>query len=1002
MSGNRPKNYWRSLDEITTAPAISDVAQAIEEAPGRFSRRSFLRAAGFTTALAAAAGCSKAPVEKALPLLTQPENRVAGRAQFYATTCGACEAGCGALVKCRDGRPIKLEGNPEHPLNAGGLCAAGQAALLGLYDSHRFAGPQRAGASITWADADAAIIKDLSALRTAGGGVRLLTATVTSPTLQNAIEQFLSGFSDARHITCNTLSHSAILDAHEATHGARVLPRYRFDKAAVIVSFDADFLGTWISPVEFAAGYRQNRQVEQNPEQFSYHAQFESRLSLTGSRADHRYRVAPDELGLVLETLTARILGQPAAGQGLAVPEAVLEDLAARLTAARGKSLVLCGSQDVAVQQRCNTLNQLLESYGNTIELEAPSYQHQGDDAAVFALLEEMQQGHVASLIIAGVNPVYDLPEGPAFAAALAKTGLVVYCGERPNETSRCAQYVCPDHHFLEAWGDAEAVSGVVALRQPVIRPLFDTRPLLESLNTWSGAPRPAYESIQAYWQQHIYPRSQDGTPFLSFWDRTLHDGWARVSPRPAPAVAYRDTPPPAIPPAGGEELTLVLYPKIGLLDGRHAYNPWLQELPDPISKITWDNYACLSVATAQRLGLAQGDVIRMEAEGVEKPLELPVCLQPAQHDRVIAVALGYGQESTARFTDLGPQWLQSKPSVGEDGLVGKRAASFLAREQGRLRFERGGVKLTRTGKSLELACTQTHHTITVPEHLAPAGGLRRDILQETTLVAFRKDPHAGSHGGHEYRPLYPLDHPKGGHRWGMAIDLSTCTGCSACVVACQAENNIPVVGKDEVRRRREMHWLRIDRYYSGEGDNVDVAYQPMLCQQCENASCENVCPVLATVHTSEGLNAQVYNRCVGTRYCANNCAYKVRRFNWFRYHHDDPVENLVLNPDVTVRSRGIMEKCTFCVQRIQEAKIESKRRKEPVADGAIQPACQQSCPMQAITFGDLNDPESRVSKLMQSPRHYRVLEEIDVRPSVGYLTLVRHRTEEEEVEHHG
>jgi len=1009
MSSNGPDKYW--MDPANAGPVEpgSDLTPWMEDAPGTVSRRSFLRAAGFTAAVAAA-GCSKAPVEKAMPLVTQAEGLVPGRARIYATSCGACEAGCGALVKSRDGRPIKLEGMPEHPLSRGGLCAVGQAALLGLYDSRRFAGPQREGNSVDWPEADQAILQKLDEIRTSGGAVRLLTGTVTSPTLRGAIERFLARFPDARHIAYDALSCSAILDAHAGTHGVRVMPRYRFDRSDVIVSFDADFLGTWVSPVEFAAGYREHRRVEENPEAVSYHVQIESRMSLTGMNADRRYRVSPDEgvavLGVLADLVSARLGAggaPPPAGFSI-VPMEVLDDLASRLVASRGKSLIVCGSQDIAMQRLCNSLNEALGNYGATVEIAEPSYQKQGSDSDFVTLLDELKSGTVGALIVAGVNPVYELPEGQAFAAALDNVGLVVFCGERPNETSKHAGFICPDHHFLESWGDVEAVSGIVALRQPLIRPLFNTRSLLESLNAWAGTPTGAYDALQAHWREHIYTRTGGSEPFQAFWDQTLHDGWTMARRESGEVAEFRgvdgSTPAPA---PSHEDFTLILYPKVGLFDGRHAYNPWLQELPDPVSKVTWDNYACLSVAAARELGVKEGDVVRIEGEGMAEPLVLPAYIQPSQHDRVVAVALGYGQEMTARFANIGPHWIQSHPTVGKDGLVGKRVNGFLARDAGRVRYERTGVRISKTGETMALASTQTHHTITVPERLAPAGGLRRPIVQETTLDAYRADPHAGSHAQHlEYKPLYPDDHPKRGHHWAMAIDLTACTGCSACVIACQAENNIPVVGKDEVRRRREMHWLRIDRYYSGEGDEVDTIHQPMLCQHCDNAPCENVCPVLATVHTEEGLNTQVYNRCVGTRYCENNCPYKVRRFNWFRYRHDDPVENMVLNPDVTVRSRGIMEKCSFCVQRIQEAKFEAKRLGKPLADGAIQPACQQSCPMQAITFGDLNDPESRAAKLAQSPRHFRVLEEIGVRPSVGYLTLVRNRTGEYEVEHHG
>jgi molybdopterin-containing oxidoreductase family iron-sulfur binding subunit len=456
---------------------------------------------------------------------------------------------------------------------------------------------------------------------------------------------------------------------------------------------------------------------------------------------------------------------------------------------------------------------------------------------------------------------------------------------------------------------------------------------------------------------------------------------------------------------------SLILYSKVGMPDASHAYNPWLHELPDPISKVTWDNYVCLSPALAAGLGVGDGDVVRLETgAGGDRPgeLELPAFVQPGQHDRVVAVALGYGSLLSERFANIGPPWLQAGPTVGPDGLVGKNAARFLAWIGGSLRFGLDGVRLTKTGRHQPLASTQSYHQVAVPQHLTLPGQERRPIIRETTLAAYRQEPAPATisrtaMGGPALpgatEDLWPADHPLTRPHWGMVIDLNACTGCSACVVACQVENNIPVVGKDEVRRQREMHWLRIDRYYTERDGGVDVAHQPMLCQHCGNAPCEVVCPVLATVHSDEGLNQQVYNRCVGTRYCANNCPYKVRRFNWFDYAHDDRLQNLVLNPDVTVRSRGVMEKCTFCVQRIEEAKREAR---QPLRDGALQTACQQSCPAQAIVFGNLNDPTSRVARLAVGPRSYQVLGELNIRPSVSYLSLVRNRPADGGGEKHG
>jgi len=1016
MPEESAKHYWKCPEQRDADPALLDAARdEFREVPvgieAGFDRRSFLKTAGFTFATAMLAGCSRAPVEKAIPFLVQPEEIVPGKAYFYASTCHACSAGCGLLVKNRDGRPVKLEGNAEHPWSRGGLCAVGQASLLELYDSSRYQNPVARGNAAQWEDVDREIAAQLKSLREKRAAVRFLSGTITSPNELAQIRRFLQLFPDAKHVVYDALSSSAILDAHQRTHGIRALPRYRFDRAAVIVGFDADFLGTWISPVEFTAGYRAGRNLDANPSRFSYHVQFESRMSLTGSKADRRVRVAPAEIRLVLAHLAERLAPLDGAGRALRwsglekppVPENLLHDLVDRLWQARGRSLVICGEQDVQVQVLCNFVNHLLGNYGATLDLEKRSYQRQGNDRELQALLREVYDGEVAALFLRGVNPVFELPGAHALAAALKNVSLVVSFAARPDETSALAHFVCPEPHALESWGDTQAVAGVVSITQPAIRPLFNTRAFVETLAAWMGAPNSAYDILRESWQRDIFPRQQKEKSFQAFWDRSVHDGFAEVEPARTKVESFKlaAVQPPLFEKPAADSLALVLYPKVGLLDGRHAHNPWLQELPDPITKVTWDNYASLSPATAARLAVSEGDVVRMEIGN--RAIELPAYIQPGQHDGVVGVALGYGSKATERFARIGPQWIQAKATVGEDGRIGKNVAPLAEFSDGALRYTRAGARLTKTGKHIQLACTQTHHFITVPEKLALPGGERRPIIQEAALSTLREKQDGAVHEARaaEHEDLWPPDHPSPRHHWQMVIDLSACTGCSACVVACQAENNVPVVGRDEVRRRRIMHWLRLDRYYSGNAD-VDVAHQPMMCQQCDHAPCETVCPVLATVHSEEGLSQQIYSRCVGTRYCANNCAYKVRRFNWFDYPREDKLQNMALNPDVAVRSRGIMEKCSFCVQRIQAAKIEAKQSGAKVAEGAIQTACQQSCPAQAIVFGDRNDPNSRVSKLLRSGRQYAVLSEFNFQPSVSYLKLVRNREEEQGDKHNG
>jgi molybdopterin-containing oxidoreductase family iron-sulfur binding subunit len=981
------------------------------------SRREFLKLAGFAFAGAALSGCRRAPVQYAVPYLRPPEEIVPGRSYDYASTCGGCSAGCGLLVKERDGRPIKLEGNPEHPLSRGGLCAAGQASLLGLYDQQRLQKPLQGGQPAEWSPVDQSIKMQLDTVRKQQGAVRFLTGPLVSPTTRALLRRFLDTFANARHMVHDPRSCSAILEAHGRTHGVRVLPHYHLEKSEVIVGFEADFLGTWISPVEFTAAYQASRRPEGTQPRLSYHVQFESLLSLTGAKADRRVCLAPDELAAAMCQLADRLAkkaGVPFPDGGLRespVSAQFLDQLAETLWQHRRRSLILCGGQDIDLQVLGNFLNHLLGNYGSTVDIAQPSYQREDNDRELEQLLQELHEGKIAALFIYQSNPVHDLPFGERIAADLKHVPLVVSLAPRLDETARLAHFVCPDHHYLETWNDAEPVNGLVSLTQPAITPLANTRSILESLAAWTGKPRTAYDLLRAHWEKEVFPRQNLKVSFQDFWDRTLHDGFASVSPRPIPvgnfdpsAVRLR---PRASRPAPGT-FSLILYSKVGMPDAGHAYNPWLQELPDPISKVTWDNYACLSPATAAGLGVGDGDVVRLETPGAgnqRATLELPVFVQPGMHDQVVAVALGYGSVLSQRFANIGPPWLQAGPTVGPDGLIGKNAAPLLSWVEGSLRYMLGGVALTRTGERHPLASTQGYYQITVPPHLALPGQEQRPIIRETTLAAYRRElplvsPPAETAGQKE--DLWPDDHPMSGPHWGMVIDLNACTGCSACVLACQVENNIPVVGKDEVKRHREMHWLRIDRYYTERDDGVDVAHQPMLCQQCGNAPCEVVCPVLATVHSADGLNQQVYNRCVGTRYCANNCPYKVRRFNWFDYAHADTLHNLVLNPDVTVRSRGVMEKCTFCVQRIQEARIEAGRQGRSVRDGEIQTACQQSCPAQAIVFGDLNDPRSHVTRQAAGPRSYQVLGELNVKPSVRYLTLVRNRPASTEGESHG
>ena len=731
--------------------AIPDFSKAVEgrnkkAAPQNFlSRRDFLKLAGFTFAVSTGLGDAQgllAEGNEAIPYLNQPEDIVAGQPYFYRSTCAGCTAGCGLTVKARDGRPIKLEGNPEHPLSKGGLCPIGQASVLGPYDSKRLTGPTLGNKETNWAAVDREIIGKLDEIGKSGGTIRFLTCSLLSPTVRGTLQQWLDTFGDARLVVFDPLSCSAILDAHEKTFGVRVLPRYRFDRAEVICSFDADFLGTWISPVEFTQEYQQVRNPDSVPTRFSFHAQFEAHLTITGSKADRRYQLDPGQTGLLLSQIAAglaKLAGETIETAGLEAPSTIVENLIDRLWASRGKSLVVCGSQDTKTQVLVNFINSALNNYGATLDLENPSYQRQGNDGAVQDLLAEIEQGKVTALFINGLNPVYELPSGAAFGAALARIPLTVSFSGAPDETTDKVKIVCPDHHYLESWGDAQPGNSFVSLFQPAMNPLGNTRALVESITTWMGAPRPAYDLLRGYWERKLFSKQGRFADFQTFWDQALNNGGMEFELPPLPVKTFDGS---RIQALGRAEATkgfsLLLYPKVSQLQGHHAHNPWLQELPDPITKNTWDNYACISPATAAKIGVSTGDLASVscsESDLQSSKIELPVQVQPGMRESVVAVALGYGRQGTDRFRDIGPKWLDGLPSVGDNNLVGKNMSGFLRFEDRTLRYYRQAIMVAPVGKKQPLACTQRHHTITVSKNLQFPGLEKRDNIQEESLA---------------------------------------------------------------------------------------------------------------------------------------------------------------------------------------------------------------------------------------------------------------------------
>ncbi|WP_043483335.1 Fe-S-cluster-containing hydrogenase [Geothrix fermentans] len=966
---------WKSLGErrgtVRARRAEFEEELPVGESVRQISRRDFFRFSGLGFAAGLALGCKSKVVEKAMPYLNAREGLTPGVAQWYATTCGGCAAGCGVLARSRDGRPVKLEGNPDHPVSRGGLCAIGQVQTRGLYDEDRLRAPRLDGKDTDWAALDADLARRFADLRTSGGAVRVLAGTILSPTLRAAVQGFLGTFKDGRLVEADALSCAALAAAYERTHGQRLTPHYRLEEADLLVGIEADFLGTWIDPVGFTRAYADRRGPDK-PRPMSKHIQIESGLSLTGSNADERVRLAPSEAVPFLEAL-ARQLGLAVEGGNLPTDLAAkAEAVAHELEAHRGRGLLLCGLNDLRAQELTARLNHALGHEGVTVDLAHPSLQKRGDDRALEALLREMAEGRVAALLLLGCNPVYEQPA--AFASAFDRVPLRLSLALTEDESAARCTHLAPDHHWLEAWRDAEPVAGTLSLAQPLIQPLFATRDAVESFALWSGRPQLALQALKKHWEVDVFPRQKAVADFETFWNAALQKGATQVEAGGAPR--YREgrvEGATSAPRKDGYEL--LLYAKVGLGDGRHAHIPFLQELPDPITKATWDNYAQVSPATAARLGLEQGDLLRLRPEHHALELELPVVVQPGQDDRTVAVALGYG-----------------RTAGGKAGLgVGRNAYPWRAFAGGFLAANPAPLQVRRGQGRVELACTQDHHSLE-----------GRELVREMALAPYLRDP-ASARPEEQPGPSVYAPHAHGAHRWAMVIDLSACTGCSGCVVGCQVENNIPVVGRDEVRRKREMHWLRIDRYYTGSEADPGVVHQPMLCQQCDNAPCENVCPVLATVHSEEGLNQQVYNRCVGTRYCANNCPYKVRRFNWWEYPHQSELARLGFNPDVTVRSRGVMEKCSFCVQRLMDAKITAKNEGRELKDGEALPACMQSCPAQAIVFGDTQDPDSRISQVLRDPKRFLVLGELGIGPAVSYLTKIRNITPEaNQGGHHG
>ena len=996
------KKYWKGLEELQQTPAFvagkkGEFAETIpvenvlegEGLSAPTPRRDFLKALGFGLGAVTLAACERTPVHKSIPYLIKPEEITPGIPNFYASTFN----GQSVLVRTREGRPIMIEANPSAIGLNRGTDAATQAAVLDLYDTSKLKEPQFKGDAISWANLDSHVVAALNAATASGKQIRIISSSIHSPSALAVISKFVEKYPTAQLVEVDAVSYSGMLKANEENFGKAILPKYHFEQADVFVGVSCDFLGSWVNGEEHTQQYMSNRNhLSLQKGKMSRHIQFESGLSMTGTSADARIAIKPSEEGPLLISLFNAITGQALAGALTANQKAAtaVKLVAEELKGANGRGLVVSGSNDPAIQSIVNGINVALNSYGTTIDLNSGSYLYKGKDEAFAQFLTDANQGQVGVAFFLNSNPIYDYHNVEAVQSALEKIDFKLAFADRSDETASMLDAIAPVPNFLESWGDANPFEGYFTIVQPTINPIYNTRQAEQSLLIWAGDQTDYYTFVKDNWEQNILLDSSKA------WVDVLQTGFeykgaisggsytfdlSSLSSSAAKVVSNSQ--------GLAGEVEIQLYQSPSLKDGKQANNAYLQELPDPVSKVTWDNYAAINPGFADSLGLGERSLVEVTAANGQSVV-LPVLLQPGQANGTVSIAVGYG-----------------RTKVGKAGNnVGKNVFPFAGIIDGTVRYSTSG-QLKKVSGSYELAQTQTHHTIE-----------GRNIIRETTFANYQQDPAHNAGRFVDEHKTYDLwnKYEQPGHRWVMAIDLNACTGCGSCIVACNIENNIPVVGRDEVRRRREMHWLRIDRYYSVHGDDgtgytkekdindlndfedVTVVHQPMMCQHCDHAPCETVCPVLATVHSSEGLNHMAYNRCFGTRYCANNCPYKVRRFNWFNYWNDSRFDNylnneftqLVLNPDVTSRSRGVMEKCSMCIQRIQAGKLQAKMESRPLLDGEIQMACQAACSANAIIFGDANDPNSEVSHALRNERVYYVLEEINVQPGTGYMTRVR------------
>jgi molybdopterin-containing oxidoreductase family iron-sulfur binding subunit len=972
--------YWRSLEELAGSPEFQDMLhrefpKGASEWVDSVSRRGFLRLMGASLAMAGMTGCTKLPVQEIVPYVRQPEQLIPGIAMYYATAFTLSGYANPLLVESHLGRPTKIEGNNLHPASLGGSDVFAQASILGMYDPDRSQAITHLGDVDSWAAFAKEIKGALAAQKTLGGaGIRILTQTISSPTMKDQMHAFLAMYPKAKWHVYEPANRDNALEGAKLAFGEALETQYRLEKAAVIVSLDADFLyAGFPGNVRYIRDFAKKR----NPDsEMSRLYVVESNPSSTGAKADHRLPLRAVEIERFARGLAARLgVGGERAGEGGSEATTIAKfstAVAKDLNAHSGASVIIAGDhQPPAVHALAHAMNAALGNVGRTVVYTDPVDANPVNQTeSLRDLVSDMRAGNVDLLVIMGGNPVYDAPADLGFGDCVknSKVGLRIYHGLYENETAELCHWNVNEAHYLEAWSDGRAYDGTVSLVQPLIAPLYSGKSAHEMLSALIGvSDASGYDIVRGYWQ-----KQNAGPEFEAWWRKTLNDGFVEGSTYTPKAVSLKLSSLPAAPAGDANSLEINLRRDPSVYDGQFANNGWLQELPKPMSKLTWDNAVLMGPRMADREGIKTMDVVTLELGG--RKITGPVWIQAGHPDHSVTVHLGYGRRKAGR----------AGTGAGFD--------AYALRTTNALWFATGG-KLSKTGDHYQLASTQGYQTMDTGD------GATRPLVREATLEGYRKEPKFAK----EDEPpatltLYPgYDYKKSPDAWGMTIDLNACVGCNNCIVACQSENNIAVVGKEQVVKGRHMHWIRVDAYYQGDRDGPRAHFQPVPCMQCENAPCELVCPVGATVHSSEGLNDMVYNRCVGTRYCSNNCPYKVRRFNFLLFQDwETPQYKLMRNPDVSVRSRGVMEKCTYCVQRITEHRINAEtaavreNREFKIEDGSLQTACQQSCPADAIVFGNINDPNSRVAKLKALDRNYGLLADLNTRPRTTYLVEIR------------